>query len=114
MESINKYQNLRPVLIAEGYRKPPTPDPYADKGVQVGSIEDQEEAKLAKNLDVEFRMVIEDWARTPAYGMLMKGWSQNKAFLTELNSFTLRRLTANLEERRHFERMQAQKEKRER
>ena len=59
---------------------------------------------------MEFRMVIEDWAQTPAYDMMVRGWSQNRAFLTELNQFTLKRLAQNLEERRHFEWKMKQKE----
>ena len=55
-------------------------------------------------------MVIDDWAQTPAYDMMVKGWSQNRAFLTELNQFTLKRFAQNLEERRHFDWKMRQKE----
>ena len=56
-------------------RKPKTPDPFLHVGVQAGAFSDEEEAKLAKNLNLEFRMVIDDWAKTPVYDMIMKGWS---------------------------------------
>ena len=55
-------------------------------------------------------MVIDDWAQTPAYDMMVKGWSQNRAFLTELNQFTLKRFAQNLEERRHFDWKMRQKD----
>ena len=87
-----RYQNLKPILVAEG-KKPPEPELFGHKGIQAGEFEDLEEAKLARNLNLEFRMVIDDWANTPAYGMMMKGYNQRTAFLAGLNKFTLRRIT---------------------
>ena len=53
VEAVKKYDNLRPVLVAEE-RKPPEPELFKNKGIQAGSIQDSEEAKEARMLNLEF------------------------------------------------------------
>ena len=79
-----KYQDLTSVL--RPMKKIP---PFQEKGMQAGKFPNKGEEQEAEKLNIQFRMVIEDWVQTPAYDMIVKGWSQNKAFLAELNQFTL-------------------------
>jgi len=99
---IRKYDDLKPVLEAEGRRPAPT---KKAKGVQAGEddfCEDEEYQKLGK-MTQEYLMVIHDWAQTPIYHILMNNMDPLKAITKYCNKTTLNRLAGDLRERKEFE-----------
>ena len=99
---IKKYQDLKPILMEEGRRPPPT---KKTRGIQAGEDEfsDDEEYRTLGKLDLEFKMVIHDWAKTPIYQILTREWDVLKAIKKYCNKTTLNRLAGNLREMREFE-----------
>ena len=99
---VKKYDELKPILMAEGRRPPPT---KKTRGIQAGEDEfsDDEEYKTLGKLDLEFRMVIHDWAKTPIYHILTREMDVLKALMRYCNKTTLNRLAGDLRELREFE-----------
>ena len=97
-----RFDDLKPVLMAEGRRPPPK---MKTKGLQAGEydFDDIQEYNGLGKLNLEFQMVIHDWAMTPIYLILTRDMDVKKALFKCCNKKTLQRLASNLKERRDFE-----------
>lgn len=97
-----KYADLKPILMAEGRKPPPA---RKTKGIQAGEddFSEDEEYKGLGRLNIEFKMVIHDWAKTPIYHILTRGMDVTKALLKYCNKTSMNKLAGDLRERREFE-----------
>ena len=62
------------------------------RGAQAGEWDDEKELKKALKLSFEYKMVIEDWFKTPIYSVMMKDMSDRDALIKCLNKVTIHRL----------------------
>ena len=99
---MKKYDELKPILMAEGRRPPPV---KKTRGLQAGEddFSDDEEYKHLGRLNREYEMIIHDWAKTPIYHMLTRGIDVHRALMKYCNKATLNKLAGDLRERKDFE-----------
>ena len=100
---VKKYDELKPILLAEGRRPPPV---KKTKGIQAGEddfSEDGDEYGRLARLNKEYEMVIHDWAKTPIYHILTRGTDAKKALFKYCNKATLNKLAGDLREKTEFE-----------
>ena len=97
-----KYKDLKPILLAEGRKPPPT---KRTRGIQAGEddFSEDEEYKGLGKMDIEYRMVIHDWTKTPIHHILTRSMDVARAIIKYCNKTTLNRLAGDLRERREFE-----------
>ena len=94
--------DLKPILLAEGRKPPPT---KRTRGIQAGEddFSEDEEYKGLGKMDLEYRMVIHDWTKTPIHHILTRSMDVARAIIRYCNKTTLNRLAGDLRERREFE-----------
>ena len=96
---VNRFEDLVPILEMEG-RKVVTQT--RTRGFQAGEWDDDKELKNALKLDFEYKMVIEDWFKTPIYSIMIKNMSERDGLIKCLNKATINRLAQDYVERREF------------
>ena len=96
---MKRYMDLKPILIDEGRKPPPK---FKTRGIQAGEedFSDEEEYKALMKLNPEYKMVIEDWAKTPIYHILTRDMPVRRALFKYCNQLTMMRLAHNLTERK--------------
>ena len=99
---VKKYDELRPILWAEGRRPAPK---KRTRGIQAGEedFSDDEEYKGLGRLNREYQMVIQDWGKSPIFSIIQRGTDDLKAILKYCNKATLNRLAGDLRERKEYE-----------
>ena len=104
-----KFEELVPILEFEGRKVPPK---TKTRGMQTGEWDDDDEEAMARRFAFEYKMVIDDWKKTPAFYVDNNGFPQTEAFMKALNKVTIKRLARNLKERWQFEdRLEIRKER---
>lgn len=99
---VKKYDDLKPILMAEGRRPPPA---KKTRGMQAGEddFSDDEQYKGLHKMTLEFQMVIFDWANTPIFHILTRKMDVLRSLIKYCNKTTLNKLAGDLRERNEFE-----------